>query len=97
MIKAVFWSTLQSINIVTIKGRINWVLAARIYLSTTFALPPQTGCPWSWPRVSRALPSSLQREGLEQLRVYESEYERRCMVEYEYAMYAPYHPDLLVF
>jgi len=31
------------------------------------------------------------------LRVYESEYERRCMVEYEYAMYAPYHPDLLVF
>ena len=48
-------------------------------------------------RGARALPSSLQREGLEQLRVYESEYERRCMVEYEYAMYAPYHPDLLVF
>ena len=32
--------------------------------------------------------------GLEQLRVYESEYERRCMVEYEYAMYDLYHPDL---
>ena len=42
----------------------------------------------------RALPSSLQREGLEQLRGYESESERRYMVEYEYAMYAPYHPDL---
>ena len=41
-----------------------------------------------------ALPSSLQREGLEQLRGYESESERRYMVEYEYAMYAPYHPDL---
>ena len=32
--------------------------------------------------------------GLEQLRVNESEYERRCMVEYEYAMYDLYHPDL---
>ena len=40
-------------------------------------------------RTSRncALPSSLQREGLEQLRGYESEYERRCMIEYEVAMY----------
>jgi len=28
------------------------------------------------------------------LRGYESESERRYMVEYEYAMYAPYHPDL---
>ena len=32
-----------------------------------------------------ALPSSLQREGLEQLRGYESEDERRCMIEREYA------------
>ena len=32
-----------------------------------------------------ALPSSLQREGLEQLRGYESEDERRCMSEREYA------------
>jgi len=31
------------------------------------------------------------------LRVYESEYERRCMVEYEYAMYDLYHPELLAF
>ena len=46
------------------------------------------------PAGKRALPSSLQREGLEQLRGYESESERRYMVEYEYAMYAPYHPDL---
>ena len=38
-------------------------------------------------RTSRncALPSSLQREGLEQLRGYESEDERRCMIEREYA------------
>ena len=34
---------------------------------------------------NRALPSSLQREGLEQLRGYESEDERRCMIEREYA------------
>ena len=38
--------------------------------------------------MKRAIPSSLQREGLEQLRVYEAEFERRCMIEHEYAMFA---------
>ena len=39
-------------------------------------------------RAERAIPSSLQREGLEQLRVYEAEFERRCTIEHEYAMFA---------
>ena len=39
-------------------------------------------------------PINGDSEHLEQLRGYESESERRYMVEYEYAMYAPYHPDL---
>ena len=63
-----------------------------MFLASCLNTSPDSGKPDS--RENRALPSSLQREGLEQLRVYESESERRYMVEYEYAMYAPYPPDL---
>ena len=47
---------------------------------------------WGAAQLLRAIPSSLQREGLEQLRVYESRDERRCIPEYEYFTTRPTCP-----